>query len=73
MKQIYFTPNGKNRTSEVVETLLQAENGTEIIFEKGTYDFYMTGTHRGYFSIGCNKLQNTSNYTTSIFTRDEHF
>lgn len=54
MKEIYFAPNGKNRTKEVVEALLQAEDNTLIVFEKGRYDFYLEDTYRGYFFIGCN-------------------
>jgi len=50
-----ITPNGKNRTPELVQILLQAGEGTEIIFEQGVYDFYEVGCHRGYYFPGCNR------------------
>ncbi len=55
MKEIRFIPNGKNRTAEIVQALLQAEENTTVVFEKGVYDFYKEGTYRGYFFIGCNR------------------
>ena len=53
--EIRLTPNGKNRTKEVVDALLHMQSGTTLVFEKGTYDFYLDGAYRGYFFIGCNR------------------
>jgi len=53
--EIRFTPNGKNRTADIVQTLLNVQNGTRLIFENGTYDFYAEGAYCGYFFIGCNR------------------
>jgi len=50
-----FTPNGQNRTPEVVSALLHAEDGTVLRFSAGTYDFYEEGVYEGYFSPSCNK------------------
>lgn len=44
MQEIRFKPNSKNRTAEVVEALLQAQNGLRVVFEKG-YTIFM-GTVR---------------------------
>ena len=53
--QIRFVPNGKNRTKEVVDALLHTTDGTKLVFERGTYDFYADGTYRSYCFIGCNR------------------
>lgn len=37
MKTIRFTPNGQNRTPEVVEALRQIADGTTIEFAQGIY------------------------------------
>ena len=55
MKTIRFTPNGQNRTPEVVEALRQIADGTTIEFAQGIYDFYMDGTYTGCFYPGCNR------------------
>ncbi len=55
MKEIRFIPNGKNRTAEIVEAVLQAESGTTFFFEKGVYDFYKEGAWKGYFFVCCNR------------------
>ena len=46
---------GKNRTPEVVRTLLQAQDGTVLKFEEGVYDFYEEGAYEGYFVPACNR------------------
>lgn len=52
---ISFTPNGRNRTPDVVEALLHAADGTILSFAEGTYDFFAEGAYRGYFFPGCNR------------------
>lgn len=54
-KQILFTPNGQNRTPEIVEALRNASDGTELIFFPGIYDFYAEGAYEGYFCPVCNR------------------
>lgn len=53
--KVYFSPNGQNRTPDVVTALLHAKDNTTLIFENGTYDFYADGAYRGYFFPGCNR------------------
>lgn len=52
---IHFTPNGQNRTPDVVEALLHAADGTTLSFAEGIYDFYAEGAYKGYFFPGCNR------------------
>ena len=52
---IYFSPNGENRTPDIVKTLLHAPDNTVVRFEKGVYDFYSDGAYKGYFFPGCNR------------------
>lgn len=50
MTTLHLTPNGKNRTPEIVEALRTANDDTTLCFENGVYDFYKDGTHEDYFS-----------------------
>ena len=52
---IDFSPNGKNRTPDIVKALLHAPDDTVISFEEGVYDFYTEGSYKGYFFPGCNR------------------
>ncbi len=52
---IHFSPNGKNRTPDVVQALLHAQDGTVLYFENGIYDFYEDGCYEGYFCPSCNR------------------
>ncbi len=54
MNRIVFSPNGQNRTPEVVEALRTAPDGTTLCFEPGVYDFSAEDAYRGYFSPSCN-------------------
>ncbi|MGN0179073.1 MAG: hypothetical protein ACI4DY_06480 [Monoglobaceae bacterium] len=49
-----FTPNGKNRTVDIVDAIMHAPKDTTLLFEKGTYDFYLDGAYRRYLFPGCN-------------------
>ena len=53
--KIFFSPNGQNRTHDVVTALLHAQDGTTLVFEDGIYDFYAEGAYHGYFFPGCNR------------------
>ena len=57
---IRFSPNGQNRTPEVVDTLLRAPDDCTLYFEEGVYDFYSEGAYRGYFFPCCNKSSENS-------------
>ena len=52
---IEFSPNGKNRTPDVVKSLLHATDNTVLRFEAGDYDFYADGAYSGYFFPCCNR------------------
>lgn len=52
---ITFSPNGKNRTPDIVNALLHAPDDTVIKFDKGVYDFYCVGAFSGYFFPCCNR------------------
>ncbi len=54
MHTLHFTPNGTNRTPEIMEALRSAADGTTLSFENGVYDFYKDGTYEDYFSPSCN-------------------
>ncbi len=54
MPNIFFTPNGENRTPEIVNAIRTAADGTTVFFAPGVYDFYREGSHEDYFSPSCN-------------------
>ena len=55
MKSIKLSPNGLNRTKEIVDLFLHVQDDTEVIFERGIYDFYREGSYNGYFFPCCNQ------------------